>query len=188
MPSNDPQPESAAAPGWYPDPMDSAILRWWDGAEWSDRIKPVDGEAEPSPTDVPSGNRKRSLRTAAIAGALALVAGGAALAFSGPGEVAVDFAIDVDKRCTDTSYGYSDIDGGTEVEVVSGSGEFLGLGLLDYGDSLGYSRCTYSAEFTVDESPDGIYRVSAGNSNRGTLTYFEDDLEDGVLRVRANLG
>ncbi len=30
-------------PGWYADPEDSQLLRWWSGAEWSDHTQPVPG-------------------------------------------------------------------------------------------------------------------------------------------------
>ena len=119
------------------------------------------------------------------------VLGAAALAIFaasqlGSRQVTVDFSIDVDKSCSDTSFGYGDFDDGTVVTVQSGSGEVLGVGLLD-GRPDGY-RCVYSAEFTADESGDGIYVVTAGNGNRGELTYTDDDIEDGVLTVSANLG
>ncbi|MEA2374526.1 MAG: hypothetical protein QOD53_989 [Thermoleophilaceae bacterium] len=35
------------APGWYPDPHAPAGLRWWDGAEWSDRTGGRDTLAPP---------------------------------------------------------------------------------------------------------------------------------------------
>lgn len=28
---------AGAAPGWYPDPRRLARLRWWDGAEWTEK-------------------------------------------------------------------------------------------------------------------------------------------------------
>jgi uncharacterized protein YbjQ (UPF0145 family) len=35
------------APGWYPDPGDSAQLRQWDGMAWTDNVQPaVSGQAD----------------------------------------------------------------------------------------------------------------------------------------------
>ena len=32
-------------PGWYPDPHDSTQARYWSGADWSDRTRPLDTPA-----------------------------------------------------------------------------------------------------------------------------------------------
>ena len=42
------QPALPAA--WYPDPQNAAVLRWWDGASWTEHVK----ELPPPPTAVPS--------------------------------------------------------------------------------------------------------------------------------------
>ena len=91
-----------------------------------------------------------------------------------------------DRYSYDTSYGYGDFHDGTVVTVESGSGEVLGVGILD-GSPVGY-RCVYSADFSADRSGDGIYVVTAGNGNRGELTRTDSDIEDGVLTVEAVLG
>ena len=42
------QPTTASA-GWYPDPTNGWLLRYWDGAAWTDRF--ARDEAEPPPPD-----------------------------------------------------------------------------------------------------------------------------------------
>lgn len=36
------------AAGWYNDPQDSAQLRYWDGSQWTDQVRPVATEQAPS--------------------------------------------------------------------------------------------------------------------------------------------
>ena len=39
---------STPDPGWYPDPQDSTIARWWDGTQWSSATQPV-ASIKPTP-------------------------------------------------------------------------------------------------------------------------------------------
>lgn len=51
QPQNE-QPVDAASPaaGWYSDPNDESLLRWWNGAAWTDAVRADDGEGlAPSP-------------------------------------------------------------------------------------------------------------------------------------------
>lgn len=172
--------------GWYTDPNADSQLRWWNGTAWTDAIRPDDGvDVEPGTVEAkPPARRRLVLAGVGVLG-IGAVAVFAAAAL-GSREITVDFSIDVDKACYDTSFGYGDFDDGTVVTVASGSGDVLGVGLLD-GSPVGY-RCVYSAEFPADPSEDGIYVVTAGNGNRGELTYTDSDIEDGVLTVFAELG
>ena len=43
----------------------------------------------------------------------------------------------------------------------------------------------FSAEFTIEESSDGKYRATAGNTNRGYINYTEADIVDGTLSIDA---
>lgn len=41
--------DSALAPfGWYPDPVDSTRLRWWNGERWTERTEFPRPELQPA--------------------------------------------------------------------------------------------------------------------------------------------
>jgi len=168
---------------------------------------PASPPATPPAAEEPQAPERKSFKVAALIAVvvsllalagIAIVSGGddgdstatdpAAESKSETHEVA--YSIVVDKSCADVDSGYDDISQGTEVEVVDGSETLLGIGELNYGTPAGgYGQCRYLADrFDVKKSEDGFYRVTSGNSNRGYLNYTEDDFEDGVLTVTANLG
>jgi hypothetical protein len=108
---------------------------------------------------------------------------------SKPKMVNVSYTVEVvtTDYCADFSdTGYSDIPF-AEAEIVDGGGNLLGFGTLDGGVDLDES-CVFSAEFTIEESSDGKYRATAGNTNRGYINYTEADIVDGTLTIDAIIG
>ncbi|HEY4152855.1 MAG TPA: DUF2510 domain-containing protein, partial [Pseudolysinimonas sp.] len=39
---------STPAGGWYADPLDASLLRWWDGTAWGKQTMPADSASNPS--------------------------------------------------------------------------------------------------------------------------------------------
>jgi hypothetical protein len=142
--------------------------------------------------------------------AVLVVAVAASCGGGGDDSITVAYTVTVERPCTIADEGnlegigdsgYGDIPG-AEIEVFDGSGTLLGfgnlaaigfqeLGALGEKDEFGQAAgtCTFDAEpFDVKRSEDGIYRVTAGNENRGFLNFNEDDVDDGTLTVFASLG
>lgn len=44
---------SVTAPGWYTDPADAALLRWWDGDQWTGHVHPAEQPREVAPEGAP---------------------------------------------------------------------------------------------------------------------------------------
>jgi hypothetical protein len=79
---NAPQPPTTPQPGWYDDPGDPRVFRYWDGLGWSAHTapKPPPGWGQPSsPAKPPWWRRRWALVTAVV---LVLIFGGAALSDS----------------------------------------------------------------------------------------------------------
>lgn len=49
MSTNQP-PTTTVAPNWYPDPENPTQQRFWDGAAWTQHIRPAVGPVVPAPT------------------------------------------------------------------------------------------------------------------------------------------
>lgn len=62
------QPPNPPPPGWYPDPADGRVQRWWDGRQWTEHHQPNQPAQQDQPRAYPStqpdqpaqqGNRSR---------------------------------------------------------------------------------------------------------------------------------
>ncbi|RNI21139.1 phospholipid scramblase-related protein [Flexivirga caeni] len=42
------QPPNSTPPGWYADPRDNRMVRWWDGTQWTDHQQPAQQPAQPN--------------------------------------------------------------------------------------------------------------------------------------------
>lgn len=175
--------------GWYPDPSDELHVRWWNGTSWTDATQPAANvQLAPASSGETAKSGTRGKRPWIIGGAVASAIGFFALMNSTTGPVAVNYSIDVAKGCYESSWGYADVTPGASVRVEDGSGTLLGSGILGAGSSSGYGRCEYDANFEVDPSDDGTYRVTIGNGHRGYLSYDDSDISGGTLTVPATLG
>ena len=145
-----------------------------------------------SETQIPQ--RKKQWIIPAIAGAVVVIIGVIAAILlltkdDRPKSVVVNYTLEViaDQYCEDFyQTGYSDIPYAT-AEVVDADGTLLGFGTLDGGTDTDTS-CVFSTVFEVKSSSDGVYRITAGNANRGYLNYSDSDVSDGVLTISASIG
>lgn len=151
--------------------------------------------SNPVPLPPPSPSSNASKKTGVFIGTgVAVVFLVALVVFLGTREgdkppVRVEYTLEVftDEYCEDFYMsGYGDLPY-AEAEVIDGDGSLLGTGTLDGGYDTDNS-CVFSSAFEVRRSPDGMYRITAGNINRGYLTYDEDDISNNRLVIEATLG
>ena len=149
----------------------------------------------PPPPQVPPVAASSSKKGLVIAVVVLLIGAGIGAWFifgksdSKPKTIEVSFEVEVftTDYCADFSdTGYSDIPF-ADAEIIDGGGNLLGFGTLDGGVDLDES-CVFTAEFTIEESSDGKYRVTAGNTNRGYLNYTKADIVNGTLTIDAIIG
>ncbi len=50
-------PSQNPPPGWYPDPQSPQMLRWWNGGEWTNDVRPADSMAAPIGAPASGGMR-----------------------------------------------------------------------------------------------------------------------------------
>ena len=84
---NGPQP----LPGWYPDPRDSRLLRWWNGTSWTSDTRPVAAlPATPATTDSGSWWTTWSVRKGVLVGVATLLVIGMIGSAFGDGKAPAD--------------------------------------------------------------------------------------------------
>ncbi|MEI9907793.1 MAG: hypothetical protein WDO06_07770 [Actinomycetota bacterium] len=81
----------------------------------------------------------------------------------------------VARTCFQVFGDYPDFVIGTRVRVYDGANNLLGSGTLNAQIAVDDS-CAYSTRFSVLHPADNIYRVTAGNKNRGSLDFTDRDL------------
>src|SRR5687767_1276364 len=66
----------AHAAGWYPDPSDPTMQRWWDGAGWTDHAQPATpaGPAALQPGMAAAANLQGGYRAAPTTSGMAIAA------------------------------------------------------------------------------------------------------------------
>ena len=158
----------------------------------STQSQPLSSPVPPPPPSSSSGSSKKTGLFVGLGIAVAAVVALAVFLATREGEkppVQVEYTLEVftDEYCDDFYMsGYGDIPY-AEAEVIDGDGSLLGTGTLDGGYDTDDS-CVFTARFEVRRSPDGMYRITAGNNNRGYLTYDEDDIVNNRLLIEATIG
>lgn len=194
------------APGWYPDPSNPGMQRWWDGSQWGPPA-PIQAQMTPAPESLPTDApppepaKNRTKLIAIVVAVVVVVGAGVGIAvavgggdtkhsFSTTGTMEVDGAartvgdLDIDEadiiykgtKCFTTG-GYDDISKGTQVTVSDENGKTVGVGELSDGV---YSEGACSFPFTIKDLPAGrkFYKVEV--SHRGGIQYTEKQMRDGV--------
>ncbi len=86
---------SSNQPGWYPDPSDPRLVRWFDGTSWTHSVRAMPPNAPVEPSSPPTGAHRSRLGPAVGIGIVAaLLATGAGVVawrlLSEPGELTAD--------------------------------------------------------------------------------------------------
>ena len=123
--------------------------------------------------------RRRRLIGALAAGGALFVGGAAVISSNAP--ITVNYQVTAVGPC---DYQSGSEDSSTDVIVQDGRGQVLGTGQLGPGAGS-IIDCNYLANFPIDESPDGTYRLISESGNGDYQVLTQKDVVDGLLEVES---
>lgn len=195
------------SPGWYSEPGDASLERYWDGGQWTPQTRAASQPVEPSyvgthaselavQEPAPRTARERWL-VPGIAAATVLVLVGGFLIYwfairtptmnirgtmdleGTPGD---NYSVSAPDKIGDTSCvgtgGYSDIAEGASVIVTDGGDKTLGVGHLEAGIYLdGTNACIFGFEVDGVPADKSFYGVTV--THRGNVQFSKSEIKHG---------
>lgn len=172
-------PSKAPPPNWYPDPMDPRLLRYWNGAQWTEQTAPMTFAGTPSAPAPPSrGSKKRTwVVLTAIFGGLVFIsvilAAVAVPVFLNQRQKAADASArsDLSTLARAIAIWYVDNDGPLPAVEVSGDQYYvdgLPAGTVSPGVVLGGATGTGPSDWCVwATNPEGSVKSFEYSAERG---------------------
>lgn len=183
-------PTTTPPAGWYPDPSEPSVVRWWDGTQWTHHVQPA-----PQPEPVSSAPSWLNNRTA-IAAVIGLVAilTGLFLVLGGDDESA---APNLSRAESEQADGAAQIGARTAQAAIETFATDNGSSYDASAEDLLEIEPTLPATLEVDAAADSYTvtvpsesgtRFSLSRSPEGTTTFTCDSPGEGACPERGDWG